>query len=296
MKKRNNLLTILPLVLFFFSCQKEVDYDDELLAPKLVVNCLLQVDSTCVIYLERTKNFMEDDPDTGIYWGANILIENLTTGTSYSTSMPVDENRYELPFVVEANTDYRLTVTHPDYPTVTATTRTVPIVPLISVDTVSADYLGYPHLQSTWKWQDIAGENYYMVSSTVSAIDTNDFDSEYSVTYIASGDPIADNQQDDPLNAYNSSRFFVFTDETFTNAMKTMLCYNQIYQYMSNYYTDLQIDYNLSSINRDAYLYYRSVQKQSGTDPTFSEPVKVYTNIQNGYGIFACTNHKTITY
>src|SRR6218665_3591796 len=296
MKKRTNLLLLLPLILLFFSCEKEVDYDDELLASKLVVHGLLQVDSACVIYLDRTSNFMEDQPDVGIYSGANVVIENLTTGITYSTSAPVYSNRYELPFVVEANTDYRLTVTHPDYPTVTATTHTSPIVPLISIDTISADYQGYLHLQSTWKWQDPSGENYYMVSSSVEVEDSINNYVSSSRSGLASSDPIADNQADAPLNDYNSSMFFVFKDETFESAIKTLVCYSPNLNYMSNETDIITTTYYFSSLNRDAYLYYRSVQKQNGVDPTFAEPVKVYTNIENGYGIFGCTNHQIMLF
>jgi len=296
MKRRTNLLLLLPLILLFFSCEKEVDYADQLLAPKLVVNGLLEVDSTCVIYLERTTNFMEDQPDLGIYSGAVIVIENLSTGTSYTTSTPVDSNRYELPFIVEANTDYRLTVTHPNYPTVTSTTRTSPIVPIISIDTIGADYQGYLHLQSTWKWLDPAGENYYMISSSIAAEDTVTDYIYSSRTGLASNDPIAENQVDDPLNDYNGAMYFVFNDDTFASSLKTMVCYTANLYYMNNGNEVINLTYYLSSMNRDAYLYYRSVQKQEGVDPTFSEPVKVYTNIKNGYGIFGCTNHRSIVF
>jgi len=296
MKKRNNLIYVLALVLTLISCEKEVKYKEELLAPKLVVSGLLEVDSTCVIYLERTYNFMENEPELKITSGATITIENLTDGTSFSVATPTDSNRYEFPFVVTSNTDYRLTVTHPDFPTVTASTRTTGVVPLISVDTATAPYYGYDHFQTTWKWLDPPGENYYMISGWITGEDSlYSFDLS-GPTGIASQDPIADNQSDDPLNDYNGDRYFVFPDESFDSQMKTFVGYSNNWYVHQSYYTHVVVKYTLSNINRDAYLYYKSLQKQMNIDPTLSEPVKVYTNIENGFGIFACTNHQQVIF
>ncbi len=292
--KRSSLFLLLILILVGVSCQKEVKYDEELLEPKLVVQGLLEVDSMCVIYLERTYNFMEDYPNTEITSGATLTIENLTAGTSYVVTTPVYDNRYEFPFTVTANTTYKITVTHPDYPTVTATTTTVGIVPILSIDTATINPDGYDELLATWKWQDPPGDNYYMVRTFINMEDTvYGYFNHYG--FMGSNDPIANNGSDEPLDDYNGGIYFVFSDETFASAIKTFESYSNNPFAYPDPNTVSTVTYSLTSINYETYLYHKSVQKQANTDPTFSEPVKVFTNVENGYGIFGCTNHQRYT-
>lgn len=291
--KRNSIFLLLFMALIGASCQKEVKFKDDLLAPKLVVQGLLEIDSACVIYLERTSNFMETNPDVEITSGATLTIENLTAGTSYTISSPVDSNRYEFPFTVAPHTTYKITVTHADYPTVTATTTTTEIVPFLSIDTVTTLTEDYEQLETTWKWQDPPGENYYMVRTVMSLEDTVFHYTNFSGG-MSSNDPIADDGSDDPLNDYNGGIYFVFPDETFESQIKTFIGFSPNPFTFPSQNSIPKVQYTLSSINRETYLYYKSAQQQMHSDPTFSEPVKVYTNVENGYGIFGCASHKIL--
>lgn len=299
MKRLITLSSLLLLLIggsFLISCEKELKYDKSIMDPKLVVQGILEIDSPFVIYLERTYSFTENNPNTAITGGAVITVTNVNTGQTFTQSVPVDSNRYEFPFNTAANTEYQITVTHPDYPTVTATTRTTNVVPLISVDTATITN-GYPLMEATLKWQDPPGQNYYMVRVFATVTD------EFGYVFQSSGgaystDPVvASNSTDDPLSGQNWVSYFLFSDEQFENSLKSFkIVSNHPFYNWTNPPYEVTAKYHLISINYDTYLYYKSRLIQENSDPMFAEPSKIFTNVTNGYGIFGSVSGSTVTF
>lgn len=294
--KRFNILFILSFFSLLVSCEKELEYDKDLIAPKIVIQGILELDSTFAVYLERTYAFNEQNPETEITSGALISVVNLNTGETYVSSVPVDSNRYEFPFNTAPNTDYKITVSHPDYPTVTATTHTTNVVPLISVDTASLMNDSYPKLIGTLKWQDPPGKNYYVVRVSYMYYDENGIPNGNGGGSAYSYDPAIDNSSNsDPLSPENWQWYFAFSDEQFESSLKTMdLISNNPF---NNWSTDsASIEYHLTSVGYDTYLYYKTKLIQLNSDPTFSEPSMIYTNVINGYGVFGSVSGSTISF
>ncbi len=294
--KRNSLLFILICFSFLISCEKELEYDKDLMAPKIVIQGIVEIDSTFAVYLERTYAFNETNPETEITSGAVITVVNLNTGATFTSSVPVDSNRYEFPFNTAPNTDYQITVTHPDYPTVTATAHTTNVVPLISVDTASLLNDSYPKLVGTMTWQDPPGQNYYMVRVQFMYYDED--------TILIGGgggaysnDPVIDNNANsDPLSPENWASYFVFTDEQFENSLKSLEIISN--NPFNNWNTGglSKMEFCLTSLNYDTYLYYKTRLIQTQADPAFSEPSKIYSNVDNGYGIFGSVSGSVISF
>lgn len=293
--KKNSLILILGIFALCTSCVKEVAFDNQLIEPKLVIQGLIEVDSTFAVYLEHTRAFNEPNTYTGITSGATITVVNLTTGNTYVTSTPADSNRYELPFNVAPNTGYQITVTHPDYPTVTATTYTTQVIPLISVDTGSFNMEGIPKIYGLMKWQDPPGNQFYMVCVYSEGVDSAS-NIQFSNSVFGSDDPIvSEGFSLTPDEDHNSSTYFVFSDEQFANSMKTFRTYfDKIYVDESIGGNSSSIRFTLISMNQDTYSYYKSMLIQQDSDPTFSEPVKIYSNVTNGYGIFGSVSGSKI--
>lgn len=293
--KKSSLILILGIFALCTSCVKEVAFDNQLIEPKLVIQGLIEVDSTFAVYLEHTHTFNEPNTYAGITSGATITVVNLTTGVIYTTSIPADSNRYELPFNVTPNTGYQITVTHPDYPTVTATTYTTQAIPLISVDTGSFNMEGIPKIYGLMKWQDPPGNQFYMVCVYSEGVDSAS-NSQFSNSVFGSDDPIvSEGFSLNPDGDHNSSTYFVFSDEQFANSMKTFRTYfDKIYVDESIGGNSSSIRFTLISMNQDTYLYYKSMLIQQDSDPTFSEPVKIYSNVTNGYGIFGSVSGSKI--
>jgi hypothetical protein len=263
------------------------------MAPKIVIQGIVEIDSTFAVYLERTYAFNETNPETEITSGAVITVVNLNSGATFTSSVPVDSNRYEFPFNTAPNTDYQITVTHPDYPTVTATAHTTNVVPLISVDTASLMNDSYPKLIGTLTWQDPPGQNYYMVR-----VRYQYSDEDSSIVGSGGGaysyDPVIDNSSNsDPLSPENWTMYFVFTDEQFENSIKSLeiISNNPFYGWDNS-----KMEYYLTSLNYDTYLYYKTRLIQAYADPAFSEPSKIYSNVNNGYGIFGSVSGSVISF
>ncbi len=281
-------ITILFLitVFTFTSCLKEVDYNSELTEKKLVVNALCEVGEPFTVQLERTITFENlNDTNNKITSGATITVTNVNTGQVYTQSIPSTDNFYEFPFLTAPNTTYKIEVSHPDYETVSSTMTTNSVVPLISVDTISSMNDGQPILEGTFTFQDPPGENFYLIRVLTNSLDSTFY---YSNTNFVCNDlSVGTSLNQDLFGENYGQAYYVFTDELFNGQEKKMKVESYNPFMWQSVGSSTQVIYELVTLNEDSYKYYKSLIIQAYTDPTFSEPAKLYTNILNGYGIFA---------
>jgi hypothetical protein len=290
---RKVMLHGLLLLVGLYSCQKEIEYEGPGRDARLVVNAVVSLDSTFVIRLERTAFFLSEDTkeDRYITSGASIMVTNLTTGEVYYETSPVSENQYVFPFTVTPNTTYRIDVSHPDFPSVSAQMTTVPHVILQSVDTVPVIQDNQMMMEGNFKWQDPPGKQYYMIKIIQNYQDSS---GQYlSPTSLMSTDAAIDNSNNqNVLGAIDYSSYLLFTDETFDGQNKELKV-----RFYYSFYPDpsTTIDYycHLISLSEEAYFYYRSLYASMNAG-FLSEPVKVFSNIENGYGIFASKSHSVV--
>ena len=283
----------LLLLVGLYSCQKEIEYEGPGRDARLVVNAVVSLDSTFVIRLERTAFFLSEDTkeDRYITSGASIMVTNLTTGEVYYETSPVSENQYVFLFTVTPNTTYRIDVSHPDFPSVSAQMTTVPHVILQSVDTVPVIQDNQMMMEGNFKWQDPPGKQYYMIKIIQNYQDSS---GQYlSPTSLMSTDAAIDNSNNqNVLGAIDYSSYLLFTDETFDGQNKELKV-----RFYYSFYPDpsTTIDYycHLISLSEEAYFYYRSLYASMNAG-FLSEPVKVFSNIENGYGIFASKSHSVV--
>ncbi|MDA3879161.1 MAG: DUF4249 domain-containing protein [Prolixibacteraceae bacterium] len=133
-------------------------------------------------------------------------------------------------------------------------------------------------------------EQYEVVDTIKEVYVSYEFD-----TYINSDDPLLTGNEDadDYLFIGNENDYNLFTDELI-NGQQYELSYNNYY----NSYYYLEGDMNegdffsntvkLMNLTREAYLYIKSSHEHWLNDENYlTEPVQVYTNINNGIGVFA---------
>jgi hypothetical protein len=290
---RKVLLNGLLLLIGLYSCQKEIEYDGPGREARLVVNAVVTLDSTFVVRLERTAFFLSEETpqDRYITSGASIMVTNLTTGEVFYESSPVVENRYEFPFIVTPNTSYRIDVSHPDYPQVSSQITTVPHVILQSVDTIPAIQDNQMVMEGNFKWQDPPGKQYYMIKIIQ---DYQDINGQYvnNVPLISTDAAIDNTNNQNILGNIDYSSYLLFTDETFDSQNKELKV-----RFYYSFYPDpsTTIDYycHLITLSEEAYYYYRSLNASLNAG-FLSEPVKVFSNIANGYGVFGSKNHSVV--
>ena len=78
----------------------------------------------------------------------------------------------------------------------------------------------------------------------------------------------------------------LFSDE---NADGTHISRNYSFEYYTNSDTLLAVDVYLLNCNYDYYSFHRSVDNYTGDNP-FAEPTLIYSNVNEGLGIFAAAN------
>ena len=163
--KANKLIGTLACAAVLFSCEKAIEYKGEGKDPLLVVNALQQNDSTFKVYLERSFFFLSDENlnDKYIKTGAIVKVTNLSTNEVFTMTQSTYDNVYEFPFITAASTKYKIEVSHTDYPSVSSEITTVPAVSLTDVDTSGYSEDGSLYKKATLKWNDPAGENFYLL-------------------------------------------------------------------------------------------------------------------------------------
>lgn len=279
---------------FMLSCEKEIDYNGPSGDPRLVLNGIIEMDSTLKLHIERSVFFLANSSDGNVINDASVNLKNLSTNETYllneSTAGLGD---YEFPFTVTPNTSYSVTVTHSDFPSISAEMSTLSKIEILSVDTTSYEHQYGNRLKYEIKFNDPgAQENYYLLRINVT--ETNNWGGGENIyTYpigLATQDPAVDNSENTSIDGSTYDvDYLTFKDATFNGTMKTLRVQSYFPYYGSSENTP-NIEVQLVSMNKDTYLYFKSVNLYFQQD-FFSEPVKVFSNILNGFGIFGFYNY-----
>ena len=110
------------------------------------------------------------------------------------------------------------------------------------------------------------------------SLDSSKYDLTTHMEYLYSEDPSVDGSN-------NNLGSILFTDHLFNGESHEMTF--DIYIYTYSYLSSKKFYAILRTHSKDSYLYEKSSSLyMSSSDDFFSEPVQVYNNIENGYGIF----------
>jgi hypothetical protein len=335
MKTIISLIRLSILVALFQSCEKEINFNADLIEPKMVINGFIQQDSLISIRIGTSKAIPGVEKTN--LWISDAIVKLFVDGeeteilstydikdlfTNYNPYSPQDikdfnqitKGYHSQITKAQAGKTYKLVVTHPNYRTVTCETSIPTPITIESIDTINkidvSNVYSNSQLQFKTKFKDPSGEkNYYrLVYKKLTGTASNKYN-QYADTsnminvyienigsYIYSEDPILNPSDEDandylfgsPGNAYN-----IFTDNLIDGKEYEISFIDQNYGSPS-FAPDTTIgefkifNIELQSITREAYLYMMSVNAHNFYNSDFfSEPVQVFTNIENGIGIFA---------
>lgn len=268
------------------SCEKEITYKGESKDPLLVVNSVNEADSVIRVRLERSRFFLESSGQNfNITSGAALQLTDQTSGASYSVGTPDAQGVYVFPVTAQQNHTYSLSVMYPDYPVANAQMTVPAAVTISDVDTVFYVNQGQLKMKGTLKWQDPAGKDFYILKMSLVQMDAQGT-IEYPDQSIAS--------YDQSMNELSSSgglggdenymQELFFTDELFDGTNKSLEIRYIPFVIGSQYH----YKFTLYRCTEDVYKYLVSTQKSMNADGDFfAEPVKVFTNMDHGYGIFS---------
>lgn len=297
MKQIILLLALISLT----GCVKIIDDDFSAKDPKLVLNAALSTDSSLTINLSRTYNIFDNESDKnlpfidgaeiGLFENGNWIFDLENPGYGY----------YVKPgFYPETGTEYRIEATSKGFAGIESKTTIPSPVQITEFDTVvlvimdefygdEIRYIGY------LTYKDPAGtSNSYRLRCKM-WIKNDDgeiirmdqylwvFDNDYYFYDNANGnllwnDKYSDGKEVEIRFVYYSNNFYKSVKPDEQDTLTFVFSFETLNQ---EYYTYLK------SLNR----YYES----GGGDNPFSEPVVIYSNIENGYGIFGGFGRDTVS-
>ncbi len=296
------ILVSVALILIITACEKKLDIDIPEGQKHLVVNGIINPDSLIQIRLSKSQNVL-DNNDIEFLSTADVklfkddeFVENLIhtdTGMYLSSVFP------------DLNSEYKLTVDYSGLNPVSAVNTLTPPVNILSVDTTISirieDYgEGYidtvyeVHFQIKIRDNGNNTDYYFLGLSSLQPV-YEEYNDELILTgyeeyneWFDSNDHVFRGRKNDfSLDGIQGK---VFTDELFNGNEYTVNVRTQLYNYNNFDLGKSSLTYfiKLLTVTEDIYRYITSynLNQQTQFDP-FSQPVQIYTNIENGLGLFS---------
>ncbi|MCK5823718.1 MAG: DUF4249 domain-containing protein [Bacteroidales bacterium] len=290
-------LTLINVLIIFLltSCRKPIDMDLHNIKSQLVVNSLFSPDSLFKVNitkdispLKRIRNY--DSSGNCFPDSQNNYIDVKATVLLYENNNFIDtlkfikNSNYRSKFKPSVNNDYKIVVEAQDYTTVEAHNDIPKKIPITSIskekkEDIEGDYAWY-NIYINFK-DPVEEKNYYLLRGVPQYINFCELSSE---------DPVISK-----WDVYNN-KLFVFDDELFNGKNYQLTLKGFVDEWRLDYMDSLKyLAFNLHSITKEFYFYAKSCNSQAAKgDELFdvfqqglSEPIPIYTNIENGLGVFA---------
>jgi len=281
------------LAISMFSCRKEIEYKGDAQDSFLIINGLIDNDSTIKVRLSKSRPAIGEQNigPTDITASASLILTDNSTGETFTSNEVNSLGEYAFSTIAKTGHSYSVSVSHTDFKTAYSSNTIVPIVvPIINCDTSSVLYANeYSRFKKVdFSFVDPEIDNRYFIQ--VFSIDSSGVEENI---WIESNGTI--NLSDDV-----SGSGLLFKDVSFNNTTKNVsLTFYASYHYDQITYANLnEKSYKivLNSLSKEAYNYILSVNKSMNSNDIFSEPVKVYTNITNGFGIFGAVTKSVVIF
>lgn len=298
---RKIIFPALVLILIFASCEKKLDINLPDSEKHIVLNGIINPDSLIKVRISKSQNVLDNsdieylsEADVKLFKDGEFL-ENLTsTGSGYFISS----------INPEINAVYKLTVDYSVLNSVSTQNVLRNPVSIISVDTSKHitinDYGdGYTDTAITMdfkiKLHDNANTSEFLFLSLTSMKPVYDYNGDIPYLtgyeevseYFDSNDPVFRDGNNDFTIEKSSGK--IFKDELFNGNDYEIEVNIQHYfsMYQPEHFDSSMFYIKLYTVSEDFYKYVKSynLNQQSEYDP-FAQPVQVFTNIENGLGLF----------
>jgi len=284
----------MPLI--WVSCEKEVDIPIEYTDPKLVVNGLFNTDSLWEVEISISQ-YIYDNSSIPLIDDAQVTI-TASTGNSFALinqGNGLYTSQVEKPQTGEV---YTIDVSHSNYVNVRASNQLPTEIAIQNIDwqqqlVVSGEL--YRKINITF--QDGPEDDYYMIrlAATFWELEydplTGQKDSvlvRFPLYFFSQSPAVENGSGNDPQPS------ITFKDDLFNGSQYTIDLLVEEYLFTEEKESLEAIQISTSKISAEFYWYETSYQAylSSRDNKFFTQPVQVYTNIENGLGIFAGYNTK----
>lgn len=267
----------------FLSCETFIDMEIPNEGRKITINSIINDNDNPVVYLHRSRFILDGTYEFEPIIQATVTLskEGTVVATLHETELGVYTTGDYIP---EKGFTYSVEVTKAGE-TATAQTVIPNSIGCELIDTVRVtsfiDNQSVEYLRFNLKVTDPADqENYYMVVFNNELFD-------YPMSFYNS-QQIVENGNDSYLN------YAVFSDKLINGITKTLAFDLDLNNFIEEV-NPMKIQFK--SISKDMYLYYLRLSNYWNAQNSFlAEPVMVYTNINNGLGIFGGYSNYTINF
>jgi hypothetical protein len=274
---------LLYFVLFTiaYSCQNEHELDF-VFSPGITVNCILDPDSTFKVKISRTERIGH----TGGFMPVTNALVEIIEGNNTLTLTENRDGVYSTSYLPDSDKTYHLKAEIPGYNTMSAKT-TIPSIPVATVV--------HNH-----------GDSTYTITLTDNSVEKNYFwiyaqGGYYKAVFMAPPEKVFDNSHSIFTNSviaddFNREKDNLSLSMDYSHSYGMRIPGENIPDGMVSFRIKLHGRRNLERIlivsadeNLDRYLktgLLQRNQKAGGDTPVFLIPISMYTNIENGKGIF----------
>ncbi len=287
--KKNSIYLLLLCCLIGCETSIEIDLSDEV--PSLVLNSFFNPDSNFAIGLTRSQYVLDEGPFVHISDAEVVLFDDQQNELSRLEETDL-EGVYKSDFVPTVGTLYHIEVFKEGYDRISSSSH-IPLDPVSvrAIDVEQAEpiedslYQYQLNYNISFELEDELGEDYYEVILYEQRIDSNDFNGELYF-------------QDYKKRVESNDSFFeevglgdglLLSDKLFDGStvglnFTSNLTFISCRELCKHYEARLEI----RKVSKDFFEYKKSYyQQREVRGNALAEPVPVYTNIKNGFGIFA---------
>lgn len=289
--KKLVLLVVSALVLFS-SCIKEIEFDGELIKPRLVVNAFITQDSVVKVNVSHSLNVLDiasiqpiTTATVKLYDGNGNFLENLQHQSNGDYISPSS-------ITPGVGSSYRVEVAAIGYDDVSASTSVPSVVSAVVTDTATIEMGQSTFFRLRFRIQDPAGagDNYVLRVYRIQAVINydgwgNPIDTTYYLNqeYISSSSIYVEESGD-----VFDTREMLFSRDGLYDGQNVEM---DAYIYADTYYPNSSMIFMVMHATEEFFLFERSMMKYGfSTGDPFAQPVQIYSNITNGIGIFAGYN------
>lgn len=311
------------LTLLIVSCEEVIPFKGEKIDPKIVIYSLLEPDSVITVSVAKSHAVFEEKyipkqiPDAVVkLYRDGELIETLT----YVAPEPQPEYYSAIPYSKYVSqgvkpvygSTYRIEVEMAGMKKASGEAGLPDIIPVIGLDTIEDQQgEGNTLMEAKVRFSDPGGENnFYRIAARSSegmyyGDKTVPWSPETPVTiyesdcsYASSNDPVITprKEEQDLFDMQIQNTYHIFSDELIAGK-EYALTLGINHRWPDTYYYEFSLfNFELQSITEDFYMYLRTSSAHMQTNDAFiTEPVLVYTNIENGLGVVGAMSSSTVT-
>lgn len=291
---------LILLSLGFFACEKTIYIDIPDNGRKLVVNSFFGADSTLQLSLTQSKYILESNVEYEKVSNAEI---NLYEDDNFIEKLQeTEDQKYVGNYILKKNKSYKIQLKADGFDESLVESYIPELTNMQKIDVYNTkDEEGFEVLGFTIDFTDDSNtENYYFVQVYEKVIEKGTSYSTGADTVYTYFDKLSLNSTDP--SSYNDDWYLdkglLLDDKLFNgkNYSLKFFAYNPYYYGMYDEFgnpiqpegVDILFYVYFYTVSKDYYLYYKSLSKHlEAQDEFFMEPVQVYNNVENGFGIFA---------